>query len=203
MSRARLRNALRSHEAADPAVVPLIEAHAARLEQLAGDRWPADAEAQARMLRSVQALYGLDAVTVGAGGLPAERVEIARDVIRRLRPVLGERAGIAVVIAAAAGESSAEIVRALGSEEPDAFMLLGDEPIDPTLESLAEFFGTALLPVGRGAPAGLVALAPDDFLVADPFPGGWLYTTTAEIDAAADPHAVRSAIARLRRRHGA
>jgi hypothetical protein len=123
-------------------------------------------------------------------------------VIRRLRPVLGERAGIAVVLPTANSEVRADVVRALGSEEPDAFMILGDEPIDPALDSLAEFFGATLLALGRSAPAGLVALAPDDFLVADPFPGGWLYTTTAEIDAAADPHAVRSAITRLRKPHG-
>jgi hypothetical protein len=199
VSRARLRNALQSRVTADPAVVPLLEGHAARLEQLADDRWPLEAEAQARMLRGAQALYGLDAVTIGCGPR-GERVEIAREVIRRLRPVLGERAGIAVVLPAAPAEVRADIVRALGAEEPDLFLLLGDDPIDPSVESLGDFFGAALLPIGHGAAAGLVALAPDDFLFADPLPGSWLYTTTTEIDAAADPHAVRSAIDRLRGR---
>jgi hypothetical protein len=233
VSRLRLRNALSSRDARAPAAVaPLIEAHAARLEQLADDRWPTDPEAQARMLRSVQALYGLDAVAVGAAGLvnavrecrsagasaePASVCETAslalvREVIRRLRPVLGERAGIAVVLPDAsrlaallgnAGETEwaaavlAELLRALGPEEPEVILLCGDDPADPILETIAEFFGTALLPTGRSAPAGLVAAMPEAFVRGGLKPG-WLYTTTAEIDPAADPASVRAAIERLR-----
>ena len=197
MSRARFRKALQSRDAADPAVAPLVEAHAARLEQL-DDRWPLDPEAQARMLRAAQALYGLDAVTIGAGGQLAARVEIARDVCRRLRPVLGERAAIALVLPGGDAEAAADLIRALGAEEPEAFFLLGDGPIDPTLETLAEFFGAALLPLGAGAPPGLISLAPHTFIRAEAPAHGWLITTTTEIDAAADPHALRSAIERLR-----
>jgi len=208
--------------------VPLIEAQAARLEQLPDDRWPADAEAQARMLRSVQALYGLDAVTVGARGLvTAARecralepdsvgemasVTLARDVIRRLRPVLGERAGIAAVLPDASrlasllgapGETAwasavlAELVRAVGPEEPDLILLCGDDPVDPTLEMIAEFFGASLLPIGRSAPAGMAAVTQAEFIRGDS-PPGWLYTTTTEIEPAADPATVRAAIERLR-----
>jgi hypothetical protein len=233
VSRSRLRGALSSRDSrVAAAIVPLVEAHAARLEQLPDDRWPADAEAQARMLRSVQALYGLDAVTVGARGLvtgarecrslgeSAEAasvaettgVALARDVMRRLRPVLGERAGIAAVLpdasrlaslVGAAGETAwatavlAEIVRALGPEEPDLILVCGDDPLDPMLETIAEFFGTALLPIGRSAPAGLVAAAPEAFVRGESRPG-WLYTTSAEIDRDADPASVRTAIERLR-----
>jgi hypothetical protein len=233
VSRSRLRAALSSRDPSLPAaVVPLIEAHAARLEQLPDDRWPSDPEAQARMLRSVQALYGLDAVTVGARGLvsaarecrslgssaeptlvgEAASVALARDVIRRLRPVLGERSGIALVLPDAsrlasllgpAGETGwaaavlAELVRALGPEEPDLILLCGDDPVDPMFETIAEFFGAALLPIGRSAPAGLVAATPEAFVRGDSRPG-WLYTTSAEIESAADPASVRAAIERLR-----
>jgi len=235
VSRSRLRSALSSRDSNAPAaVVPLVESHAARLEQLADDRWPTDAEAQARMLRSVQALYGLDAVTVGArsfltaarqcrsrgpGAEPASvgeaaSVALACDVIRRLRAVLGERAGIATVLpdasrlaslVGAAGETGwagavlAELVRAVGPQEPDLILLCGDDPVDPMLETIAEFFGASLLPTGRSAPAGLVVATPEGFL-RDDSPPGWLYTTTAEIDPAADPARVRAAIERLRSR---
>jgi hypothetical protein len=235
--------------------VPLIESHAARLEQLPPERWPVDAEAQARMHRGVQALYGNDAVTVGGGGwlaatacwlaaMPAlgisgareaaragreltarppppavaetAAVEVAQDVIRRLRPVLAERSGIALVLpdatrlasqlgrpddAAWAGEVLSELLRAVGAQEIDLFLFAGDDPPDATLESLADFFGAALVSVGRSAPPGVVALAPNDFPLADSA-GGRLYTTTAEIDPGTDPHALRSAIERLRSPHG-
>jgi hypothetical protein len=235
VSRARLRSALSLRDSSAPAAVaPCIEAHAARLEQLADERWPTDAEAQARMLRSVQALYGLDAVTVGARSLvtaarqyrslgpgaepvslgEAPSVVLACDVIRRLQAVLGERAGIAVVLAdasrlaslvGAAGETGwagavlGEIIRAVGPQEPDVILLCGDDPVDPTLEAIAEFFGAPLLPIGRSAPAGLVAAAPEVFVRGDLAPG-WFYTTTAEIDAAADPARLRASIERLRSR---
>jgi hypothetical protein len=235
VSRSRLRSALSLRDSSAPAaVVPRIEAHAARLEQLADDRWPTDAEAQARMLRAVQALYGLDAVTVGERSLvtaarrcrslgpgagPASvgevtGVALACDVMRRLRSVLAERAGVATVLpdasrlaslVGAAGETEwagavlAELVRAVGPEEPDLILICGDDPLDPTLEAIAEFFGVPLLPIGRSAPAGLVAATAEAFVRGDS-PPGWLYTTTTEIDPAADPAKVRAAIDRLRSR---
>ena len=206
MSRARLRKALTSRDPADPAVVPLIEAHAARLEQIPAERWRVDAEAQARMLRSTQALYGLDAVTIGGGGrLDAKTAALAADVVRRLRPVLGERAGIAVVLPGAApSEALTEMMQTIGGEEPDLFLLHGEvAEVDATLEGLAEFYGATLVALGPAAPAGVVALSPSHFTtIAEPSKA-WLYTTTGELDAAADPEAVRAAITRLRERHGA
>jgi hypothetical protein len=94
-----------------------------------------------------------------------------------------------------------EILQAIGPEEPDLFLIAEDDPVDPTLESLAEFYGAALVSIGASASAGVVALAPADFVtLADP-PSGWLYTTRAEIDPGADPQKVRAAITRLRQRH--
>jgi hypothetical protein len=258
MSRARLRRALTTRSNADAALVPLVEAHAARLEQLNDDRWPADAEAQARMLRAVQALYGLNAVTIGGGGLlaatscwlartptlgvarardaardgqrldsrpppqavaGAASVALARDVLARLKPVLGERAGVAVVLpdptllasrlgmpseTAWAADVLAELLRSIGPDEPDLFLLLGDDdPIDPTLESLGEFFGTPLLPLGPAAPTGVVALETESLLAGSEPPAGWLYATTTEIGAAVDPGSMRAAFERLRRRGAA
>ena len=252
MSRERLRNALAGPTPEAPAIVPLIEAHAARLEQLHDDRWPADPEAQARMFRAAQALYDLDAVTVGGSGIfvatacwlavtpamgtvgaraavirrqtlprtppPADvagtpAITLARDVVGRLRPVLGERSGLAVVLPDAArlatllgrgedrawaAEVSTEVVRALGEDEPDLFLLTGDDPLDPTLESLGDFFGVPILPIGASAPPGLVALAPEALLEGSESPRGWLYTTRSEVEPGTDPGALRAALARLR-----
>lgn len=255
MSRERLRSALASRSG-QPALVPLIEEHAARLEQLSPERWPADSEAQARMLRNGQALYGLDAVTIGGGGLlvasacwlasapalgaagaraaacssrslgakpspeavaAAPILATARDVLRRLRPVLGDRAGIAIVLPdasllsaqlGASGASGwaleilAEVLRTLGPDEADLWLLLGDDPVDATFGSLADFFGSPIVSLGRAAPAGVVAMRPEELLAGDEPPVGWLYTTTREIDSGADPHSLRNALGLLRSRAG-
>jgi hypothetical protein len=247
----RLRQALASRDPKDAVVMPLVEAHAARLEQLGDERWPADAEAQARMLRAAQALYGLDGVTIGGGGFlapsscwlavypslgvhgacitvkarrplgvtpdpqavaAAPSITLASDVLRRVRAVVGDRAAVGYVLpdaarlAAEVGKPAEqawasdvlmELIRALGAGEPEFFLLLGDEEIAPALESLAEFFGAALIPLGPARGAGVIVQSPADFLSTDP-PPGWLYTTTAEIDPAADPQAVRAALERLR-----
>lgn len=204
MSRTRLRKALAAREASAPAIVPLVEAHAARLEQLAEARWRSEAEAQARMHRSVQALYGLDAVTIAAGGwLDAKTCAVACDVVRRLRPVLGERAGIAVVLPNAPAEALTEIIQTIGADEPDVlFVRPGAADVDPTLESLAEFYGAALVAIAAAGTEGVVAFDAADFVsIADP-PRGWLYTTKSELDPDADPRQVRAAIGALRKRHG-
>jgi hypothetical protein len=251
----RLRHALASRDPRDAAVMPLIEAHAARLEQLAEDRWAADAEAQARMLRAAQALYGLDGVTIGGGGLlaavscwlaaspglgiggayvaararralvaepdapavaEAASVALASDVLRRVRAVVGDRAALGYVLpdagrlAADLGKPAEhawatdvlmELIRALGANEPEIFLLVGEQALAPTLESLAEFFGAALIPLGPARPSGVIVLSPADLLCADA-PAGWLYTTTAEIDPAADPRTIRAALGRLQSRRG-
>jgi len=256
VSRARLRRAVSAHDRADAAIVPLLERHAARLEQLSDAQWLSDAEAQARLHRNAQRLYDLDAVALGAEGvLPAiaswlaaspglsvtkardavlartpltslpqpasvaeaSNLAVVRDAIRRLRPVLAERAGIAIVLPDAPGLAAqlgvpdatdwgsdvlVEVIRLLGPEEPDLLLLLGTEPVvDATIESLAEFFGMALAPIGAAAPAGLVILSAADFCALDAscaVPSGWLYTTDGELDPDSDPQRVRSAISLLR-----
>ena len=218
-------------------------------------RWLGEGESHAKMLRTAQALYGLDAVTIGGGGfLGAEAcrsaaapslgavaaraaaqsrnrlatlpdpesvaggftVALARDVIRRLRPVLGERAGIVVVLpspsllAAELGRGDDEewaaavvaaVLRTIGPEEPDAVLLLGDDDsIDPTLETLGEFYGAPVLATGRASPAGLLALSMADLLGTASPAAAWIYTSAEEIPADADPQALRAAINRLRAR---
>ncbi len=238
--------------------MPLLERHAARLEQVTDEHRLVDAEAQARLHRNAQRLYDLDAVALGAEGvLPAiaswlaaspgldvtkardavltrtrlaslpqpasvaeaSNLAVARDAIRRLRPVLAERAGIVVVLPDASGLAAQlgvpqatdwasdvliEVIRFLGTEEPDLLLLLGTEPVvDGTIESLAEFFGIALVPIGAAAPAGVVILSAADFCALDAscaVPTGWLYTTDAELDPASDPQRVKSVIGLLRAR---
>jgi hypothetical protein len=258
VSRARLRRALSARDHAEAAIVPLLERHAARLEQLSDAQWLSDAEAQSRLHRNAQRLYDLDAVALGADGMlpaiaswiaaspglaaikardaalartplaplpqpasvaEASNLAMVRDAIRRLRPVLAERAGIAIVLPDApslaaqlgvpqatdwASDVLVEVIRFLGAEEPDLLLLLGTEPvIDGTIESLAEFFGMALLPIGAAAPAGVVILSAADFCALDAscaVPAGWLYTTESELDPASDPQRVKSVIGLLRER---
>ena len=218
--------------------MPLIEQHAARLEQVTDEQRLSDAEAQARLHRNAQRLYDLDAVALGAEGMlpaiaswlaaspglaatkardavltstrlaslpqPASVAEafnlvVVRDAIRRLRPVLAERAGLAIALPDAsalaaqlgvpqatdwASEALTEVMRFLGAEEPDLLLLLAAEPaVDGTIESLAEFFGMALVPIGAAAPADVVILSAARLLRARheyTVPAGWLYTTESD-----------------------
>ena len=205
------------------ALAPLIGLHAARLEQVEPRLFLTDPEVQARALRNAQALYGTDAVTVGAwlgspaaaahraaGGngdllaapaaltappdveavlaQPVVRAEI--EAIRRLRPVLGERAAVAVVLPSAGlleqrlGGHRAwcaalllRLVRLFGAEEPDLLMLAGDDPPAPRLEALCDHFGMRLLALGGTIPAGLL---------------------TTAIEPQADPREVRAALDQAR-----
>lgn len=62
-----IRERLAARDSEDPLVAPLVERHAARLEQLKPDRLLMDAEALARSLRTCQALYNLDVMVAGGG----------------------------------------------------------------------------------------------------------------------------------------
>jgi hypothetical protein len=143
-------------------------------------------------------------------------VALAGDVLRRVRTVLGTRAAIGFVLpdaarlAAEVGQPTehawatdvlVELLRALGASEPGVFLILGDEELAPTFESLAEFFGAAVIPLGAARPPGVIAQSPAELLSVEP-PVGWLYTTTAEIDPAADPQVLRAALERLRKPRG-
>lgn len=259
MSRALLRAALESRDGSALAIAPMIERHAGALEQIAPAALLSDAEALARALRNAQALYGCDAVTIGAAGervaaacweaarpglapaasaaavargerldeLPAPAsvggggsLAVARDAMARLRPVLGDRAGIAIVLpdaprlAALLGREASgdwaratllEIVRLFGPEEPDLFLLVGNEhTLARPLASLADFFGSPIVHVcaEESRQAGVAVLQGDDFAgnAADLPAATWLVTSSTELDVNSDPKATREAIANMRRR---
>ncbi|OGA69295.1 MAG: hypothetical protein A3G83_04800 [Betaproteobacteria bacterium RIFCSPLOWO2_12_FULL_68_20] len=233
MSRARLRAALASRATGEGAVVPLIGAHAARLEQVSEAQFRADPEMQARALRNAQALYATDAVTVGAAldtlaaavrSLPEPRPEPARvlaqaavatecEAMRRLRPVLAERAGIAIALPGAArlaarlGAPEAEpwcaalllaAARHYCTLEPDLLIVVG-APAGPRLAAVCTHFGVAFVQLAESPPPGVSAVPGAAWV--DEIAGkakAWLYTTTSEIPADADPRAVKAAIDALR-----
>ena len=237
----------------------MIERHAGALEQVTPSMLLSDAEALARALRNAQALYGCDAVTIGAAGervaaacweaarpglAPAvsaaavargERLDevpppasvvdsaslaVVRDAMARLRPVLGDQAGIAIVLPDAshlaallgreangdwASATLLEIVRLFGAEEPDLFLLVGNEhTLARPLVSMADFFGSSIVHVGaeESCQAGVAVLPGDDFAsrAADLPALTWLVTSFMELDVNSDPKATREAIANLRRR---
>jgi hypothetical protein len=250
LNRRRLREALRTRDGSAAAVVPLIWRHAARLEQVPEDRLVSDAETVARCLRNAQSLYDLDAVTLGADvravvtaaasaaghvadsspppelPAPARVVEapaltVLREALRRLRPVLRERAGTAVVLpdpvllAARvgvpqaiewAGEVLLEAVRFFGAEEPDLFLLAGgSHPPAESLTRAGDFFGAGLVAIGVPPSPGVAHISDRLFAGEDgealeglPESGVWLYTTPVEVDAAADPAHVKKRLAELR-----
>ncbi len=259
MSRGRLRAALTSRAPIDGASLPLIGMHAGRLEQVSEILFLTDPESQARALRNAQALYGTDAVTVGAGldtlaiaarmaagsqadplaarkaaadadpvaDLPDPGIVVGQAVmetefatIRRLRPVLGERAGIAVAMPAPdrlaaqlGGDAGAEwclsllqqAVRRYGALEPDALLTVGETDTKARLGPICGHFGVVLIHLGAEPPRGVVAVPGGEFVngraggaAGGGGAPGWLYTTTSEIPAEADPAAVKEAIARLR-----
>ncbi|MDQ1497195.1 MAG: hypothetical protein QOI86_535 [Actinomycetota bacterium] len=250
MGRERLREALQRREPAEPgdgAVVPLVQVHAARLEQMAETLIHIDPEALARALRNAQALYGYDAVTLGASGsavaaachiavgaaapvtglrlaaqpvamphLPtpeevvaAPTLGVLREALRRLRPVLGPRAGTAVVLptpARLAEQTGApldwavgvlmEVVRFFGTEEPDLFLAVGPGSRSP-LPAIAEFFGSAWVEAASTAGVVIVSGASLGVGAVEAIPPGWLFTTDDEIPAGADPRGVAEGLARL------
>jgi len=255
LSRQRLQAALTSRTPGDGAVAPLIGAHAARLEQVPESMFLTDPETQARCLRNCQALYGTDAVTIGAGAdslaiaariaaEPARDALTARAAIReslaletlpepdavieqsvigaetgaieRLRPVLGERAGIAVVFA-----DSQSLARQLGDDggaplcaalllravrlycelEPDLVITVGGGGGEPRLGAICDHFGAGYIHIG--ATEGVIAPPGAEFISAlGEGASGWLYTTSSEIPAATDPGEMQAAIAGLRARTG-
>jgi hypothetical protein len=232
MSRAKLRQALASRNAGAAAVAPLIGAHAARLEQVTETAFLTDPEIQARALRNAQALYAIDAVTVGAGldtlavaargceqpdhgeVLDQAPVQTELEAIRRLRPVLGERAGIALVLPASdllagqLGETEGaswcaallmRTIRLFGAEEPDLLITVGESDPGPSVAALCDHFGMAHVHLGTAAPDGVVAHAGGQFAEAAGTDGreGWLYTTTDQIPAGADPRRVKETVDRL------
>jgi hypothetical protein len=98
------------------AVLPMLERHAARLEQLPAGATERDAGALFRALCAAQRLYALSAVTIGDGGntmlraarrhgvdatveiLHTPALQVVRDALLRLRAVLGQQAAVVVVL---------------------------------------------------------------------------------------------------------
>ena len=68
MSRTELTRALATRDGSRLALVPLLERHVGRLEQIGEDRLLDDPEALARGLRMAAELYDLDSVTLAADG---------------------------------------------------------------------------------------------------------------------------------------
>ena len=120
------------------------------------------------------------------------------EVTARLRAVLGEQAGIALVLpdptslAASLGVPDAtswasrvliEIIRSVGSVEPELVLFLGPEArVQPGIAGVCEFFGAQAVHLAAGAPGTLVLAGTAS--EADPAPPNepvWLVTTAAEI----------------------
>lgn len=151
----------------------------------------------------------------GAGAHPDQvlatpAVAVARDAHLRLKAALGGRAGVAVVLpaparlAAEAGLAPAGAValllaalHAFGADEPDAFVLTGDDPApSPACDAVAGFYGAALIRVGEPLTPGVAVragLAPGDGYHAE-----FCVVTPAEIDPALTPAEVRDRLAAAR-----
>jgi hypothetical protein len=253
MSRPRLMRALAGRGDV-PAVAPLLQAHAARLEQVPAAAVLENAELLARSQRNAQALHSTDAIMLGdrswlacaawlcserslsvsaarraveerrwlQGRPPAEdlgKSEVAHvvlDALTRLRPVVGERAGLGVVIpdasllcrqlaiddASWAADAVLSVVREIGQVEPDLISLVGDVHEPPTeLRAVAQFFGTELVHVCAvpQCTPGIVILDPDDPARwgSQQQPGTWLYTTAVDVNPDASPGSVTAAVAQL------
>lgn len=172
--------------------------------------------------RAVAARLRLDGRPTPFQVIATPGLSVILEAMRRLRPVLGDRAGIAVVLPDAATlcaqlqaedaqdwatELLLDTMRLFGPQEPDMFMLLGEtHTLDARLEAVAQFFGASLVHVcGPTCPPGVVALPAGLFADAEMSPppqgataGTWLYTTDRELDPACGPQRVRNVLAVLR-----
>lgn len=254
LGRSTLRQAAKRRDGSSTALVPLIWRHAFRLEQMSLDVLPMSAEAMARALRNLPALYGVDAITIGADGAhlatscwmagrPSASVDEAWHAVRsrpldvlpepqsvkaappiallvevtgRLRSVLGEQAGIALVLpdptslAASLGVPDAtswasrvliEIIRSAGSAEPELVLFLGPEArVRPGIAGVCEFFGAQAVHLAASGP-GTVVLAPTPSGAEPALPNEpiWLVTTAAEIPDTAEPACLGHTLQELRR----
>jgi hypothetical protein len=206
-------------------MAPMLERHAARLEQLAPGQTSRDAESLARALRGAQQLYGLAVLTVGDGGdslvrairvvgsdpqaaLAAPAFAVALDAMGRLRKVLADRAALVVTLPAAGrlvrecglsrdGASAVlvEAIRACGDREPDAFILTGHDDEPDPVHDTLGSFYGAPVIRVGERPTGLVDVWPDFDPPADLLPEAFLVTTPTEITAGIDPSAIHSALA--------
>jgi hypothetical protein len=131
-----LAERLDARDPARPVVAPVLQRHAARLEQLPWVRLLSDAEAVARALRTAHGLYGVDVVVGGAPGLVA----------------------VACRTAAAPGMSPAAAQAGALPELPDPQLVAGQ----PVLEVLADGLERTRATIGADAGIGLVLPAAAD-----------------------------------------
>ena len=161
----------------------------------------------------------LDELPAPASVAGGATLAVARDAMARLRPVLGDQAGIAIVLpdashlAALLGREASsewasatllEIMRLFGAEEPDLFFMVGAEhTLARPLSAMADFFGSSIVHVcgADACQAGVAVLRGDDFAgsAADLPAETWLVTSSTELAVDSDPKATRDAIASIRR----
>ncbi len=144
-------------------------------------------------------------------------VQTEFEAMRRLRPVLGGRSGIALVLPTP-GKLHAQlggkidrawclsllmrILRLMGGAEPDVLLAVGDDDLGPRVATLCDHFGLQWVALGRNAPAGVAATDGDRFTSLAAEADGheyWLYTSTSEVPAETDPRTLKAALAALSR----
>jgi hypothetical protein len=226
-NRAEVRRVL-ADGAGGPVHVPMLERHAAHLEQLPPGRSARDPEALARSLRTAQKLYSLVALTVGDGGealslavraagpesgaalvTPPFSVEI--EAMCRLRTVLSERAALVVTLPApgrlardgrvapdVASRVLLDIIRAVGEHEPDAFILTGHDEDPDPVHDSLGSFYGAAVLRVGSRTTPGVDAWADLEPPTQPLDGAFLITTPAEIRPDIDPATVRVGLAASR-----
>jgi hypothetical protein len=143
-------------------------------------------------------------------------VQAELETIRRLRPVLNDRAGVALVLPTPGtlqeqlgGQTDRtwcmslimSVLRLMGSAEPDVMIAIGDDDPGPRVVTLCNHFGIRCVVVGLTPPQGVAATTGDQFInialdaAADK---PWLYTSITEVPMDTDPKAVRASIDRIR-----
>jgi hypothetical protein len=222
--RAEVRRVL-AEGAGGPVLAPMLERHAARLEQLPPGRPARDPEALARALRAAQQLYSLAALTVGDGGdaltlavrtagpesraalvTPPFSVEI--DAMCRLRMVLSANAALIVTLPApgrlardagvapdVASRVLCDVIRAVGEHEPDAFILTGHDEEPDPVHDALGSFYGAGVFRVGSRTTPGVGVWADLEPPAEPLGDAFLITTPGEIRPDVDPATVRVGLA--------
>jgi hypothetical protein len=215
----------------------MLESHAARLEQIPIDRAWTDPEALARCHRTVAGLYPVDAVTLGssrdalvasmeavqpvpAGGpLPdpdsvatAEPARVLVETVRRLRPVLLDRVGIAIVFSSPAtlcarldipdqqrwaSRVITAWIRSFGADQPDLYLERIDgshgNAEDGQVMAVAAYHDVPVVRI-PGDP-GVEAIPGQALAHGSAAPvGAWLVTTTDDVPPDEDPTRLRAAL---------
>jgi hypothetical protein len=138
------------------------------------------------------------------------------EVTARLRSGLGEQAGIALVLpdptslagslgvpdaTAWASRVLSEIIRSVGSAEPELVLFAGPEArVRPGIAGVCEFFGAQAVHLAAGGPGTVVlAATPSGAEPVLPDEPIWLVTTAAEIPDTVEPACLGHTLGELRR----